>query len=193
MNTNAVPASAAACISSNPASLHASSVIACATAFLSSLITVASSPTSPSIGSAIATDSNLSLYPSIASTISSYSAPCIRCVGCTTRFLTPLSTARSSACCMLSITSLSLASTWLIIICAVNARLTDQSGYASARASSIPLISSARLSLKDVPKLTTRSSFSPISSWLRGSSLEASPVSRPKYSGLASSPSTNSF
>ncbi len=45
------------------------------------LITVASSPTSPSIGSAIATDSNLSLYSLIASTISSYSAPCIRCVG----------------------------------------------------------------------------------------------------------------
>ncbi len=33
-----------------------------------------------------------------------------------------------------------------------------------ARASSMPLISAARLSLKEVPKLTTRSSFSPISS-----------------------------
>ena len=38
----------------------------------------------------------------------------------------------------------------------------------------------ARLSLKEVPKLTTRISLSPILSWLRASSLEASPVSRPK-------------
>ena len=37
------------------------------------------------------------LYASMASHISSYSAPCIRCVGWTTRFLTPLATARSSA------------------------------------------------------------------------------------------------
>ena len=50
------------------------------------------------------------------------------------------------------------------MICAVNALLTDQSGFASCSASSIPLISATRLSLKEVPKLTTRSSFSPISS-----------------------------
>lgn len=60
------------------------------------------------------------------------------------------------------------------------ARRTDQSGLASCRASSMLLMSATRLSLKEVPKDTTSSSFSPISSWLRGSSLEASPVSRPK-------------
>ncbi len=45
---------------------------------------------------------------------------------------------------------------------------------------SMPPISSVRLSLKEVPKLTTSSSFSPISSAFKGSSLEASPVSLPK-------------
>ena len=69
---------------------------------------------------------------------------------------------------------------WLIMICAVNARLTDQSGYAAAIAFSTPPISATRLSLNEVPKLTTRISFSPISSWFKGSSLEASPVSLPK-------------
>lgn len=62
-----------------------------------------------------------------------------------------------------------------MIICAVKALLTDQSGFAAAIASSTPLISATRLSLKDVPKLTTRISFSPISSWFLGSSFEASP------------------
>ena len=61
------------------------------------LITVASAPTSPRSGSAILTDSNLSLYSSTAAVSSSYSAPCIRCVGCTTRFFTPLSTALCNA------------------------------------------------------------------------------------------------
>ena len=154
--------------------------MASATAFLSSLTTDASSPTSPSNGSAIFTDSNLSWYFSTAAVNSSYSAPCIRCVGWTTRFFTLLATARSNAWSILSMHSPSRASTWLIIICAVKARLTDQSGLASWRASSIPLISFTRLSLKDVPKLTTSSSFSPMSSWLRGSSLDASPVSLPK-------------
>ena len=165
---------------SYPASLTASAVIASATAALSSLITVASLPTSPNRGSAIRTVSNLSWYFSIASTSSSYSAPCIKWVGCTTRFFTPLSTARSNAWSMLSIFSSSRACTWLIIICAVNALLTDQSGFASCNAFSMPPISVARLSLKDVPKLTTKSSFSPISSWFKGSSFDASPVSLPK-------------
>jgi len=156
-------------------------------------MTVASSPTSPSSGSAMATLSNLSLYCSTASHISSYSAPCIRWVGWTTRFLTPLATARSKAWPMLSIFSPSRACTWLMMICAVKARRTLQSGLAACKASSMPLMSAARLPLKEVPKLTTSSSFSPISSSLRGSSLPASPVSRPKYSGSAFSPSTISF
>ena len=67
-----------------------------------------------------------------------------------------------------------------MMIWAVKARRTAHSGNAAARAASMPPMSSARLSLKDVPKLTTNSSFSPISSAFRGSSLEASPVSRPK-------------
>ena len=180
MNTNAVPSSFAASRSSYPASATAAAVIDSATFSLSSLTASASSPTSPRSGSAITTESNLSLYSSTASVSSSYSAPCIRCVGCTTRFFTPLSTARSRACCILSIHSSSLASTWLMMICAVKALLTDQSGYASARAFSIPPISATRLSLKDVPKLTTSSSFSPISSSFNGSSLLASPVSLPK-------------
>ena len=44
-----------------------------------------------------------------------------------------------------------------------------------------------------VAMLREKISWSPMLSWLRASSLEASPVSRPKYSGLASSPSTISF
>ena len=53
-------------------------VMAVATASLSALISVASAPTSPSRGSAMATLSNLSAYSFTASHISSYSAPCIR-------------------------------------------------------------------------------------------------------------------
>ena len=67
-----------------------------------------------------------------------------------------------------------------MMIWAVKARRTDHSGKAASRAFSMPPISFVRLSLKDVPKLTTSSSFSPISSAFFGSSKEASPVSRPK-------------
>ena len=165
---------------SKPAFSTASSTAAFATASLSSLITDASSPTSPRRGSAMLTVSKSPLTASTADVSSSYSAPCIRCVGWITRFLTPFSFARASAWSTLSITSPSRACTWLMMICAVNPLRTDQSGYAACRAFSMPPISVARLSLKDVPKLTTRSSFSPISSALSGSSAEASPVSRPK-------------
>ena len=61
MNTNAVLSAAAASRLSYSAVLTASAVIASATAALSALITVASDPTSPRSGSAILTDSNLSL------------------------------------------------------------------------------------------------------------------------------------
>ena len=57
-----------------------------------------------------------------------------------------------------------------MMICAVKPRRTDQSEKAFCSASSMPLMSRERLSLKDVPKLTTRSSLAPMSSQLRGSS-----------------------
>ena len=61
MNTNAVPSASATSRLSYPAVFTASAVMASATAFLSSLTASSLSPTSPNSGSAMVTDSNLSL------------------------------------------------------------------------------------------------------------------------------------
>ena len=180
MKTNAVPSAFASSNVPNPAFFTASAVMAFATVSLSLLTAAASFPTCPKSGSAIATASNFFSYFFTAAESSSYSAPCIKCVGWITRFFTPFFTALSSACSMLSIFSPSRAFTWFKIICAVKALLTDHEGFAFAIALSTPPMSAALLSLNDVPNETTRISFSPILSWLSGLSFEASPVSLPK-------------
>ena len=139
-----------------------------------------SSSCSPRRGSDIITCLKFSAYFSNVPKSSSYSAPCIKCVGCTISVLTLLFIALSRAWSTLSILTPSLAWTWLIMICEVNALLTENVGNAFCIAFSIPPISLVLLSLNDVPKLTTRISISPISSAFNGSSSEASPVSLPK-------------
>ena len=106
-----------------------------------------------------------------------YSNPAIRWVGCTTRIFTPFAMARSRASPTLSMTSPSRPFTWSMMIWLVNARRTLHSGKPVCSHFSIAPIVRRRLSLKLVPKETTSSSFSPMPSWLSGSSREASPVS----------------
>ena len=64
-----------------------------------------------------------------------------------------------------------------MMIWLVKPRRTSMPGKASIIAASMAPMVSRRLSLKLVPKETIRSSSSPMPSWFRGSSREASPVS----------------
>ena len=140
-------------------------------------ITALKSASEVSNGSPTATCSKESAFSAISFTRSVYSRPFIRWVGWITRVFTPFFTARSRASVTLSITTLSLFFTWSMMIWLVKPLLTEKSGCDFSMASSIAPMVKRRLSLKLVPKLTTKISFSPISSWFLVLSNAASPVS----------------